>query len=84
VYFTGQVQIALTVLHFLNNDKLETFEGNKKLVKSVQTLKHLNKLSIFSSLYRLKENIYILMMVMEGQMGSEQYIPLKTGKFIMK
>jgi hypothetical protein len=25
-----------------------------------------------------------LMMVMEGQMGSEQYIPLKTGKFIMK
>jgi hypothetical protein len=36
----------------MNNDKIETFEGNKKLFKIDLILKHLH--CIFSILYKLK------------------------------
>jgi hypothetical protein len=30
---TGQIQIASMILHFVNKNQIETFEGNKKLLK---------------------------------------------------
>jgi hypothetical protein len=71
-------------LHFVNNDELEIFEGNKKLFKIDPILKHLK--SKFSSLYRLKENISLdeSLTLWKGRLGFKQYIPLKAAKFGIK
>jgi hypothetical protein len=64
-------------VHFVNNDEIEIFEGNKELLRIYPILKHLK--GNFNNLYKLKEK-YPLM----GQTGIQSAHFFTAAKFGIK
>ena len=71
-------------IHFVNNDEIATYQGNKKLFKISPIVNHLN--TTYKVVYNMDENISLdeSLTLWKGRLGIKTYLPLKAAKFGIK
>ncbi|XP_047105214.1 piggyBac transposable element-derived protein 4-like [Schistocerca piceifrons] len=74
-------ELLCRFLHFVNNEELNTFEGNKRLFKLGSIIQHSN--DTFRNTYNMGENISIdeSLTLWKGRLEMKTYLPLKSAKF---